>query len=58
MLDKIIAALSIAALIGFMMIVLVWINELDLWVITVAVLVMASYDFYTSTRNTDKNTKK
>lgn len=58
MLDKILATISLGALTGFMMIVLVWINELDLWIISVAVLLMASYDFYNSTKNTGNNTKE
>lgn len=46
MLDKVLAIVSILGLIGFMGIVLVFINEIALWVIVCAVLLMAAYDFY------------
>ena len=46
MLDKVLAVISILALIGFMSIVLVFINEIALWVIVCSVLAMAIYDFY------------
>lgn len=54
MLDKFLAAVSILALIGFMSIVVVWVNEPDLWIITLVVLAMAVYDFVTTTRNSGK----
>jgi 4-hydroxybenzoate polyprenyltransferase len=46
MMDKALAIISILALIAFMGIVLVFINEIALWVIVCAVLLMAVYDFY------------
>jgi 4-hydroxybenzoate polyprenyltransferase len=46
MLDKVIAIISILVLIAFMGIVLVFINEIALWIIVCAVLLMAIYDFY------------
>ena len=46
MLDKVLAVISILALIGFMGIVLVFINEIALWVIVCSVLLMGIYDFY------------
>ncbi|NIM27847.1 MAG: hypothetical protein GTO67_07945 [Gammaproteobacteria bacterium] len=47
MLDKALAVISLIALIGFMMIVLWFINEAALWIIVSAVLLMVVYDFYT-----------
>ena len=55
MLDKILAALSIATLVAFMAIVVLWVNELDLWIVTSIVLVMAVFDFVQTTRKADKN---
>ena len=46
MLDKFLAILSLGCLIGFMMFVVVYIAVPDLAIITLVVLVMASYDFY------------
>lgn len=46
MLDKVLAIFAVLALIVFMGIVLVFINELALWIIVCAVLIMAVYDFY------------
>ena len=57
MLDKFLAAVSILALISFMSIVVVWVNEPDLWIITVAVLAMAVYDFVTTTRKNEEKNK-
>ena len=57
MLDKILAALSIATLVAFMAIVVLWVNELDLWIVTSIVLVMAVFDFVQTTRKADKNAR-
>lgn len=46
MLDKALAAISIASLIGFMSILIYYVAEIDLTIITVVVLVMAVVDFY------------
>ena len=46
MLDKVLAVISMLALIGFMGVVLVFINEIALWVIVCGVLAMGIYDFY------------
>lgn len=46
MLDKFLAAFSLCCLIGFMLFVVFYIAVLDLTIITVVVLVMATYDFY------------
>jgi hypothetical protein len=53
MLDKVLAVVSLGALIGFMGIVLVYINEMALWIIVVTVLVMAAYDFFIELRGSD-----
>lgn len=50
MLDKILAIFFMALLIAFMGIVLVYINELALWIIVCIVLVMGAYDFYVDLR--------
>jgi 4-hydroxybenzoate polyprenyltransferase len=50
MLDKVLAVISIGALVAFMGIVLVFINEMALWIIVCAVLAMGIYDFYTELR--------
>ena len=44
--ERVIAIVALATLIGFMGIVLGFVTEPDLIVITVIVLVMAGYDFY------------
>jgi len=54
MLDKVLAAVSIAMLIGFMLIVTVFVNEPDLWIIVVVVLVMAVFDFARTFRQNGK----
>lgn len=51
MLDKVLATISLGALVAFMGIVLVYINEPDLWIIVVVVLVMAGADFYRTIRD-------
>ena len=50
MLDKVLAVISLLALIVFMGIVLVFINEIALWMVVCTVLVMAAYDFYVELR--------
>ena len=45
MLDKALAALSIASLVAFVSVLIVYIGEVDLVVVSVVVLVMAAYDF-------------
>lgn len=47
-LDRILAILSMLALIGFMGIVTVFVNEIDLWLIVALVLAMGIYDFWRS----------
>lgn len=50
MLDKILAGLFMLLLIAFMGIVLLYINEVALWVIVGTVLLMGIYDFYVEVR--------
>lgn len=50
MLDKVLAVMSMFALLAFMGIVLVYINEIALWIIVCAVLAMAVYDFFVELR--------
>ena len=50
MLDKVLAMISLVALIAFMGIVLVFINEIALWIVVCTVLAMAAYDFYVELR--------
>lgn len=50
MMDKILAIVFMSLLIGFMGIVLVYINEPALWIIVCIVLVMGIYDFYVDLR--------
>lgn len=54
MLDKLLATVSIAMLISFMLIVTVFVNEPDLWIIVVVVLVMAVIDFVRTFRQNGK----
>ena len=44
--ERLIAVLALACLLGFMAIVLGFVTEPDLIVITIIVLLMAGYDFY------------
>ena len=46
MLDKALAAIAIAALIGFMGVLITYVREVDLTVVSIVVLIMAAYDFY------------
>jgi hypothetical protein len=45
-LDKVLAVLSLGGLIAFMAIVIYYIAEPDLTIVSVVVLSMAAYDFY------------
>lgn len=54
MLDKALAAISIALFLGFMGIVIYFVKEVDLTLIVVAVLIMAVYDFWGATRQNGK----
>lgn len=58
MLDKFLATVSIATLVVFMGIVAVFVNEPDLWIVIVAVLIMAIFDFVTTLREEKKKPPK
>lgn len=46
MLDKILGVVAIIALIGFMSVLVIFVPDFDLILVTVVVTVMAAYDFY------------
>lgn len=46
MLDKGLAAISIACLMAFVAVLIVYIDEIDLTIITLAVVIMAAVDFF------------
>ncbi len=48
MLDRILAALSLAALLGFTLIVVVFVRELDLAVVILICLLIGCYDFWST----------
>lgn len=51
MLDKALAAISIASLVAFVAVLIVYIDELDLTIITLGVVILAAIDFYLLTRS-------
>lgn len=55
MLDKVLAVISLAGLVTFVAILMVYVAEIDLTIITVVVLVMAVFDFYLLTRSPSKS---
>ena len=48
--DEILAALSFAGLAAFLMVVVVYVREIDLSIVIIGVLVLAAYDFWTTLR--------
>ncbi|MCG8354258.1 MAG: hypothetical protein MI920_01680 [Kiloniellales bacterium] len=50
MADKILAIFSLGGLVAFMGVVVWFINEPDLWIVTLLVLAMAAYDFWITLR--------
>ena len=46
MLDKFLAAVSLASLVAFVAVLIWYIAEPDLTIITIAVLILAAFDFY------------
>lgn len=46
MLDKGLAAISIACLMAFVAVLIVYIDEIDLTIITLVVVIMAAVDFF------------
>ena len=55
MVDKILAVISLAGLITFVAILVVYVAEIDLTIITFVVLAMAVVDFYLLTRSAPKS---
>ena len=51
MTDKLLAVISIAGVISFTLIVTTFVKELDLWLVVIAVLAMAVYDFVDTLRS-------
>lgn len=49
MIDKVLAAASVACLIAFMAIIIWFVPDPDLVIVTIMVLAMAVYDFYRET---------
>ena len=50
MVDKLLAAIAMATLVAFVMIVTVYVNEPELWIVTIMVLAMGIHDFVQSFR--------
>jgi Flp pilus assembly protein TadB len=55
MLDRILAILSISMLVAFMLVVAVYVNEPDLWIVIIIVLTMAVFDFWSGLRRKRNN---
>lgn len=55
MLDKVLATISILALVCFMSVVVTFVNEPDLWIVVIVVLCMAIFDFIREFRNANKD---
>lgn len=51
MADKIIAPIALVLFIGFIAFLAIYVNEPDLWIVLVAVAVMACYDFWQALRS-------
>lgn len=56
MLDRLFAAISLLAVLVFTFIVVLFVAELDLAIVVIAVLAMASYDFWTTLAQNDSKT--
>ena len=50
MIDKILAIITVSMLIGFMSVVVIFVNEPDLWMVVLIGLGLASYDFWATFR--------
>lgn len=57
MVDKLLAAFAMATLVTFVMIVVVYVNEPELWIVTLLVLAMAIHDFVQSFRKNGGSAK-
>lgn len=51
MADKIIAPLAILLFLGFVAFLAIYINEIDLWIVILAVSAMGVFEFWQSLRN-------
>jgi hypothetical protein len=54
MLDKVLATIALAALIAFVSVLITYIDEIDLTIVSVVVLIMAAYDFFLLNRSQPK----
>jgi hypothetical protein len=55
--DRILAAISLLAMIGFLMILVTFVKRIDLAVVVFVVILMAAYDFYRELRAHTRETK-
>lgn len=58
MVDKILAALSLALLVSFLGVVVVFVREVDLTIVISLGIGLATYDLWTSTRTPDDATQE
>tara|TARA_B100000700_G_scaffold109692_1_gene123645 strand:+ start:308 stop:484 length:177 start_codon:yes stop_codon:yes gene_type:complete len=56
MIDKVIAAISLVLLIAFLGVVVAFVREIDLAIVILLGIGLASYDFWTSVFRNDGNT--
>jgi hypothetical protein len=54
MLDKALATIALASLIVFVGVLITYIDEIDLTIVSVVVLIMAAYDFFLLNRSQPK----
>lgn len=54
MLDKVLATIALASLIVFIGVLITYIDEIDLTIVSVVVLIMAAYDFFLLNRSQPK----
>ena len=58
MVDKIVAPLAILLFLAFVAFLAVYVNEIDLWVVVVAVSAMGVLDFWLELRGRNNNNSK
>jgi hypothetical protein len=51
MLDKVLAVISLAAFIGFLVVVVTFVGRMNLTIVVIIVIAMAIYDFWREFRN-------